>query len=64
MCQYFGMFAQARNRETEKEPLLVNSSERTFISKQWLGKHIPVAMDMCATIKVLLEMVEMVRGLC
>jgi hypothetical protein len=51
------MFAQARSRKTEKQPMLVNSSERTFISRQWLGKHIPVAMDMHATIEVLLEMV-------
>jgi hypothetical protein len=35
---------KGRTVEEEKQPLLVNSSE-TFVSRQQLSKHIPVAMD-------------------
>jgi hypothetical protein len=47
---------KAKTVEAEKQPLLVNSSEITFVSRQWLSKHIPVTMDMHATIEVLLGM--------
>jgi hypothetical protein len=45
-----------RTVETEKQPLLVNSSE-TFVSRQRLGKHDPAATDKNAKIEVLLETV-------
>jgi hypothetical protein len=48
---------KARTVEPEKQLLLVNGSETTFISTRQLGKHVPVATDMHATIEVLLEMV-------
>jgi hypothetical protein len=56
MSQHFGIFVQ-RKKQTEKQPLLMNGSETTLIFRQWLGKHVPVAMDMCETIEVLLETV-------
>jgi hypothetical protein len=40
---------KARTVEPEKQLLLVNGSETTFVSRQQLGKHIPVATDMHAT---------------
>jgi hypothetical protein len=40
---------KARTEESEKQPLLANGSETTFVSRQRLGTH--------ATIKVLLETV-------
>jgi hypothetical protein len=43
--------------EPEKQPLLVKSSETTFISRRQLGKHIPAATDTYATTEVLLEIV-------
>jgi hypothetical protein len=45
---------KARTAKPEKQSLLVNSSEPTFISGQQLGKHVPVAMDMNTTIEELL----------
>jgi hypothetical protein len=44
---------KARTAEPEKQPLLVNGSEPTFISGQQLSKHIPAAMDMNTTIEEL-----------
>jgi ketosteroid isomerase-like protein len=41
----------------EKQPLLVNGYETTFVYMQLLGKHVPAAKDKRATIEVLLEMV-------
>jgi hypothetical protein len=35
--------------------LLANDSETAFVSKQRLGKHVPAATDVHATIQVLLE---------
>jgi hypothetical protein len=36
---------KARTVEPEKHPLLVNGSETTLVSRQRLGKHVPVATD-------------------
>jgi hypothetical protein len=33
----------------DKQPLLANGSETTFVSKQRLGKHVPAATDRHAT---------------
>jgi hypothetical protein len=46
---------EARTVEPEKQQLLTNGSETTFVSRQRLGKHIPAATDKHATIEVLLE---------
>jgi hypothetical protein len=54
----------ARTVEPEKQPLLANGSETTFVSTQRLGKHIAVATDMHATIEVLLETVFSTRSAC
>jgi hypothetical protein len=43
--------------EPEKQPLLVNDSETTFVSRQRLGKDVPGAMDTHVTIEVVLETV-------
>jgi hypothetical protein len=43
--------------EPEKQPLLANGSETTFVSRQQLGKHVSSATDTHATIDVLLETV-------
>jgi hypothetical protein len=48
---------KARTVEPEKQPLLANVSEATFVSRQLLGKHVPVATDKHKTIKVLLQTV-------
>jgi hypothetical protein len=48
-------FLKARTVEPEKQPLLANGSETTFVSRQQLGKHVPAATDTYATIEVLLE---------
>jgi hypothetical protein len=48
---------KARTVEPEKQPLLANGSETTFISRQRLGKHVTAATDTHATIEVLLETV-------
>jgi hypothetical protein len=48
---------KARTSEPEKQLLLANGSEATFISRQQLSNHIPRATDTDATIEVLLEMV-------
>jgi hypothetical protein len=36
---------KARIVEPEKQPLLANGSETTFVSRQRLGKHIPAATN-------------------
>jgi hypothetical protein len=46
-----------RTVEPEKQPLLANGSETTFVSRQRLCKHVPSAMDTHATVEVLLETV-------
>jgi hypothetical protein len=48
---------KARAVEPEKQPLLGNGSETTFVSRRQLGKHISAAMDMHATTEGLLETV-------
>jgi hypothetical protein len=48
--------------EPEKQPLLANGSESTFVSKQRLGKHVPAATDTHATIEILLETVFSTRS--
>jgi hypothetical protein len=45
---------KARTVKPEKQPLLANGSETTFVSGQRLGKHVPAATDTHATIEVLL----------
>jgi hypothetical protein len=47
---------KARTVEPEKQPLLVNGCETTFVSRQRLGKHVPTTSDMHATIEVLLKL--------
>jgi hypothetical protein len=54
---------QARTVEPEKQPLLANGSETTFVSRQRLGKHVPVAADTYATIDVLLETLFSTRSM-
>jgi hypothetical protein len=44
--------------EPEKQPLLANGSETTFVSRQRLRKYIPAVTDTHATIEVLLETVQ------
>jgi hypothetical protein len=44
---------KATTVEPEKQPLLVNSSETTFIFRQRLGKRVPTVTDTHATIEVL-----------
>jgi hypothetical protein len=53
---------KAKTLEPEKQPLLANGLETTFVSRQRLGKHVPAATDMHATIEVLLEMVLSTRS--
>jgi hypothetical protein len=53
---------KARIVEPEKHPLLANGSE-TFVCRQRLGKHVPVATDTHATIEVLLETAFSTRSL-
>jgi hypothetical protein len=48
---------KARTVELEKQPLLANGSEATFVPRQRLGKHVLVATDKHAAIEVLLETV-------
>jgi hypothetical protein len=48
--------------ETEQQPLLVNGSETTFVSRQRLGKHIPAPTDKHATIDVMLVTVFSTRS--
>jgi hypothetical protein len=48
---------KSRTVKPEKQPLLANGSETTFVFRQRLGKHVPAATDTLATIEVLLETV-------
>jgi hypothetical protein len=50
-------FLKARTVEPQKQTLLENGSETTFVSRQRLGKHVPAATDKHATIEILLETV-------
>jgi hypothetical protein len=56
------VFAKARTVEPENQPLLENGSETTFVSRQWLGKHVAAATDMHSIIEVLLETVFSTRS--
>jgi hypothetical protein len=49
---------KARTMEPQKQPLLANGSETTFVPKQRFGKHVPATTDKHATIEVLLETVS------
>jgi hypothetical protein len=53
---------KARTVEPDKQLLLANGSETTFVSRQRLRKHVPAAMDMHAIIKILLETVFSTRS--
>jgi hypothetical protein len=53
---------RAKTVEPEKQPLLANGSETTFVSRQLLGKHIPAATGMNTIIQVLLETVFSIRS--
>jgi hypothetical protein len=46
---------KTRTVKSEKQPLLANGSETTFVSRQRLDKHVPATTDTHATIEVLLE---------
>jgi hypothetical protein len=41
--------------EPEKQPLLANGPETTFVSRQRIGKHFSAAINTHATIEILLE---------
>jgi hypothetical protein len=45
---------KARTVEPEKQPLLANGSESTFVSRQRLGKCVPAATDTHAAMELLL----------
>jgi hypothetical protein len=53
---------KARTVEPEKQPLLANSLERTFVSRQRLGIHVPAATDKHATKEALLKTVFSTRS--
>jgi hypothetical protein len=50
-------FLKARAMEPEKQSLLANGSENTFVSRQRLDKHVSAATDEHVTINVLLEII-------
>jgi hypothetical protein len=52
---------RARTVEPEKQPLLANGPETTFVSRQRLGKDVPAAVDTHVTIEVPLETVFSTR---
>jgi hypothetical protein len=49
--------------EPEKQTLLANGSETTFVSRQRLCKHVPAATDTHESIELLLEKVVSTRSL-
>jgi hypothetical protein len=53
---------KVRTVEPEKQPLLANGSETTFVCRQLLGKHVPAAMDKHGRIEVVLETVFFTRS--
>jgi hypothetical protein len=53
---------KAKTMLPEKQPLLANGCETTFVSRQLLGKHVLAAMDTYATIEVILETVFYTRS--
>jgi hypothetical protein len=48
--------------EPEKQPLLANGSETTFLCRQRLDKHFPAAADTHVAVEVLLETVFCTRS--
>jgi hypothetical protein len=46
---------KARTVEPDKQTLLSNGSETTFVSRQRLNKYVPAATDTHATLEVMLE---------
>jgi hypothetical protein len=48
---------KARKVEPEKQSLLANSIETTFVSRQRIGEHVPAVTDKHATTALLLETV-------
>jgi hypothetical protein len=54
---------KARTVEPEKQPLLADGSETTFVARKWVDEHVPAATDTNATIEVLLETVFSTRSL-
>jgi hypothetical protein len=46
---------KTRTVEPEKQPLLANGSETTFVSRKRLGKHVPAATNTHSSIDVLLQ---------
>jgi hypothetical protein len=46
---------KARTMEPEKQLLLANGSETTFVSRQRLRKHVPAATDTHATREILFK---------
>jgi hypothetical protein len=46
---------KAKTVEPEKQTLLSNGSETTFVSRQLLGKYLTASTDTNATIEVLLK---------
>jgi hypothetical protein len=53
---------KARTVETQKQPLIANGSETTFVARQRLGKHVRAATNTHETIEVLLETVFSTRS--
>jgi hypothetical protein len=54
---------KAKIVEPEKQPLLANGSETTFVSRLRLSKHTPAATDKHATIEMLLKTVFSTRSM-
>jgi hypothetical protein len=48
--------------EPEKQPLLANGSETSFVSRQRLDKHVPAVTDTYARVAILLETVFSIRS--
>jgi hypothetical protein len=48
--------------DPEKQPLLLNGSETTLVSRQQLGKHVATTTEKHATIEVLLQTVFGMQG--
>jgi hypothetical protein len=53
---------EARTVEPEKQPLLANGSETTFVSRQWIGKRDPAATDTHVSTEAPLEIVFCTRS--
>jgi hypothetical protein len=53
---------KARTVESEKQSLLANGSETTFLFRQRLGKYVPAPTDTITRTRVLLETVFSARS--